>query len=133
MKTKYSFVDEGQTIDYVLGDYPAYADLIGIKNNVLTVWAEDSRQESTKAEKLLSNLTVSSGSLTWDGDTTNREVIENFFNSDVMDFYKITDRILTPEELLNKNFIFLINLKERFFAFLTITTFFIYCLGFFIS
>ena len=103
--TKYTFANGEQNKDYVLGDYPAYADLIGVKNNTLTVWVTDSREQSTKVEKLLSNLSVAEGVLKWDGDTTDREVIENVLNNDAFDFYKVSDRILTLDELSNKKII----------------------------
>lgn len=49
---KYSFVNGEQSKDYVLGNYPAFADLNNIKDRNLTVWAIDTRDESTKVEKI---------------------------------------------------------------------------------
>ena len=52
---KYTFINGSKSKDYNMGEYPAYADLTGITERTLTVWAIDSREESTKAEKLATN------------------------------------------------------------------------------
>ena len=52
---KYTFMNGSQSVDYNMGEYPAYADLTGVTERTLTVWAIDSRDESTKAEKLATN------------------------------------------------------------------------------
>ena len=52
---KYTFICGDQSKDYVLGEYPAYVQLDNVKDRVMTVWAIDSRGQSTKVDKLATN------------------------------------------------------------------------------
>lgn len=49
---KYTFVNGEQSKDFVLGEHPAFADIDKIQDRTLIAWAIDSREESTKAEKI---------------------------------------------------------------------------------
>lgn len=53
--SKYSAINGSQTKDYVMGDYPATMQIEKVMERTMSVWAIDSRNESTKVDKLAVN------------------------------------------------------------------------------
>lgn len=53
--SKYSAINGSQTIDYVMGEYPATMQIEKVTDRTMSVWAIDSRGESTKVDKIATN------------------------------------------------------------------------------
>lgn len=53
--SKYSAINGSQTVDYVMGEYPATMQIKKVTDRTMSVWAIDSRNESTKVDKLAVN------------------------------------------------------------------------------
>lgn len=53
--SKYSAINGSQTKDYVMGEYPATMSIAKVTDRTMSVWAIDSRNESTKVDKLAVN------------------------------------------------------------------------------
>ena len=53
--SKYSAINGSQTKDYVMGEYPATMQIEKVMERTMSVWAIDSRGESTKVDKLAVN------------------------------------------------------------------------------